>query len=236
MIALLYLSSLGHFVFAHPDHAAYDQTMKSDVLKWYIPRVLTAPTIDGYLMDSCWSGIKGIRGFTKVEKQGGGTSVRSTTVYGVYDADAIYFVFECIEPQISRRVARFRAKDSRVFMDDCIEVYLDTSHDHNNYYQFVVNTLNGQYDATGPFPNCVWDGKWESAVAIFKDRYIIELSIPFSTLKTETPKPYEVWGGNVFRQVWIPGAEEWSGWSPTRRYFHEPGYFGHLIFAPEPIP
>ncbi len=138
---------------------------------------------------------------------------------------------------MDRRLARHHKRDSRIFRDDCIEVYLNPTHDHNTYKQFVVNTLNTQYDATGPFPASYrWNAKWRSAVMNYSDHYIVEIAIPFKEIGVPMPKPYEVWGGNVFRQVWVPGFEEWSGWSPTNKWFHEPGFFGHFIFSPEPIP
>lgn len=220
---------------AHPDHATYQQVLDSDVLKWFVPRTNQTPLIDGQLDDRCWAGARGAKGFTRVLEQGAGPSTRQTTVYLTYDRDNLYVAFECTEPRLADRMARVRTRDGKVFRDDCIEVYLDVSHDHDSYAQFVVNTLNTQYDAQKPFPANQWDAEWKSAVAIFSEHFQVELAIPFKSLGVTMPEPYEVWGGNFYRQVWVPGAEEWSGWSPTREWFHEPGYFGHLIFAPEPL-
>jgi hypothetical protein len=118
-----------------------------------------------------------------------------------------------------------------VWEDDCIEVFMDTKHDHEKYFHVISNIAGVRFDAIGRWPPLNWDGDWQVAIAKYKDRWIVEIAIPFSCMNIKTPMPGEVWGFNLNREE--RRLTEMSGWSPTWYIFHEPKHFGHLIFEPE---
>ena len=74
-------------------------------------------------------------------------------------------------------------RDESVWEDDCVEVFLDTNHDHETYYQLIVNAAGTQGDAVwrdGRL-NLKWDGEWEAKTRQLTDRWNAEIAIPFGT-------------------------------------------------------
>lgn len=80
--------------------------------------------------------------------------------------------------------------------------------------------------------NIAWDNKWYSAVKNFPDHWVIEMSIPFKSLRFEDNK--SVWGINFFRLD--AGSNSIHTWSRVPIEFTELdlGYTGELVWDHPP--
>jgi hypothetical protein len=88
--------------------------------------------------------------------------------------------------------------------DDFAGVILDTRNDGKSAMEFFVNAAGTQYDASqddasgneDPSPDLFWD----SAVKKTSDGWILEMRIPFSSLRYEQKTP-QVWGIIMYRNM-----------------------------------
>ncbi len=80
--------------------------------------------------------------------------------------------------------------------------------------------------------NIAWDNKWFSAVKNFPDHWVIEIAIPFKSLRFNDNKT--VWGINFFRLD--AGSNSIHTWSPVPIEFTELdlGYTGELVWNHPP--
>ena len=54
--------------------------------------------------------------------------------YVYYSADTIYFRLKAHEESTSGLVATHRTRDSQVWQDDCVEIYIDSDLDQRSYW------------------------------------------------------------------------------------------------------
>ncbi|MGC9318024.1 MAG: carbohydrate binding family 9 domain-containing protein, partial [Armatimonadota bacterium] len=180
-----------------------------------------APSIDGSLDDECWD--QGVRTGAFVTPQDEPTKLW-TAARIAHDGQTLYVGVECREPQPGQLFTEHIERDSDVYLDDCVEVFLDTDLDFRTYYHFVVNAANVQRDESramgGKTPKDVaWNARWRSAVAIGDRGWSVELAIPFSEVGLELDGDTAV-GLNICRSA--PRIDELSCWVPTHGGFHNP--------------
>ena len=61
-----------------------------------------------------------------------------------------------------------------------------------------------------------------------KDRWTLEMAIPFAAFGRKTPEKGEVWGASFCRDY--RAVKECSSWPPMPGGFHNPSAFSYLIF------
>lgn len=187
------------------------------------------PVIDGILSDVAWREAYGVTNFSLLAGQGFATE--KTYAYVLYDNYNLYIAFICFESRLDLVTLKNFNRDGFIWEDDCVEVFMDTNHNHKTYFHIITNIAGIRYDEIGRLCPWAWDGDWQVAIAKYNDRWTVEIAIPFSAMNLSTPLPGEVWGFNLNREEWR--LMEMSSWAPTWFSFHEPEHFGHLIFEPE---
>jgi len=129
-------------------------------------------------------------------------------------------------------------RDSPIYDEEVVEVFLDPSGDLESYFEFEVNPVNTVLDLVlrcegeGYQPNFQWRCEGlRTAVQRTPVGWCAEFSIPFASVGGQPCG--NRWRANFYRidrPVGIP--EELSAWSPTgKRRFHIPERFGWLEFA-----
>lgn len=168
-----------------------------------------APVIDGVLDDIAWQGVKPATGFIQNFPNVGAPASQKTEVKIVYDNYAIYvgaYLFD--DPSLIRR--QITARDEEQFKDlDYFSVFFDTYNDHQNGFQFLVTSSNVQTDARlapnltvgyGEYGDKTWDAVWESKVSIRDDGWVVEMKIPYLSLRFSRDE-VQNWGVQFLRSV-----------------------------------
>ena len=155
----------------------------------------------------------------------------ATTVTIRRDATSLIFDIVCMEPKIDKLAANAKTRDSQVWSDDCVELFIQPK-GWNDYVHVAVNSIGTVFDELTKDPN--WNA--ETIVASCKtaqDCWTASVSIPFNVLGG-IPKDGDEWRLNVCRsRTTFP---EFSTWSPSVGGFHNPSAFGVIRFSNEPYP
>lgn len=194
------------------------------------PRVAAPPKVDGVLDDDCWKVAAPLGGFLRTD---GKEPAVKTKGFVCYDNDALYLGVLCREPQPELLKAAITKRDDPVYSDDSLEIHFDTGHDHSTFYHLAVNTRNVQFDrvsgtsASAEPSGC--DLKWSSAVQVGKDQWVLEMAMPFASLRVN-PVQGDTWGFNLCRERQPVGEKsgEWTTWCGG---FNQVTAFGHLVFG-----
>lgn len=206
---------------AHDDHAASGKTI-------HAVRAVGEIRIDGRLDDPSWAYASPAGDFVQREPEQGVAPTESTHVQIVYDDEAIYFGVTLFDSE-PHRIAKRLARRDRAWDGDWFFVSLDPYHDHRSGYFFVVNAAGIEGDGLLFNDNnndSDWDGVWDSAVRITDTGWVVEMKIPYHTIRFTRQDTY-VWGVNFVRAIHRKNEED--QWSLVRR--DENGWvsrFGHI--------
>ena len=136
-----------------------------------------------------------------------------------YDAENLYVAFEAHDPE--PLMGQMTERDSPLWNDDSVEIYIDTFHDARSGYYFMTNVLGTQLDGRiaedGTSSDQTWDAPWDSATQRTDYGYSAEVSIPFSALQYEAGDDI-TWGinfGRVRRRTldhsyWSGPVDQWA--------------------------
>ncbi len=119
-----------------------------------------------------------------------------------YDDANLYVAFIAHDPDPSLIRAHLTDRD-KMFQDDFVGVVLDTFNDQRRGFEFFVNPLGVQGDLFQDDINQVedetYDTIWESAGRITEEGYIVEMAIPFRSLRFEGTAAAQTWGIDFVR-------------------------------------
>ena len=150
--------------------------------KLVVTRADAPPKIDGALDDPCWStGAKGDGFFLRTI---GKPPTEPTDFYVCYDDENIYFAFYCHDTRPEVIKATQTERDSELDIDDCVQIYLDTYHEHRSAEEFFVNALGTQRDERkrGTADKISWKGDWHAGAKRVADGWTAEMEIPWAIL------------------------------------------------------
>lgn len=186
------------------------------------------PVIDGRLDDPAWKTAAKSPPFL-ISSMGGDRiqPKEKTDAYLCYDMDNLYIGFKCFDTQIDKLKAALTGKNAVVWLDECVEVFLDTNHDRKTYYQFSVNPLGAQnvQDFATKLP---WGKNWSVKTDVQKEKgyWTVEIALPFASLDI-APFTAENWGINLCREN--HKANEYSCTGPVAYMnFHNVSNYGML--------
>jgi hypothetical protein len=182
-----------------------------------IPRVSTPPRLEDFLSmkpDSKWEGkLAKVEGFTQRLPSDGQPASQKTIAYLGYDSSNLYCIYVAFDSEPARIRAHRVARDT-FYMEDKIDLFLDTFHDHRRAYVFTVNPYGHQLDGLwteGPRSQFDgnWDGVWQSRGKLTEEGFVVWLAVPFKTMRF--PKTEKQTWGIVFVR-WIPRNNESNCW------------------------
>jgi hypothetical protein len=181
----------------------------------HISRAAKPPLLEDYVAGSVPAGAVPITGFRQRNPDDGKPVSQATTAWMSYDDTNIYVIFVCkIGPGELR--ARFSKRDD-ILADDTVGVLLDTFHDRQHAYEFMVNPFGIQLDGInteGQGDDWSFDTVWKSEGRILlhdgePDGYAVRMVIPFKSLRFTT-QDMQTWGIALIRN--IPGRNETAFW------------------------
>ena len=186
--------------------------------------------IDGVLDEKAWG--KPTRTLGLGNNVDGKPTTWPTKVKLLRSPDKLYFAFICHDPDTMKRsLAKGEAEN--------IEIFLDPQHDHDSYYQILIDMAGRVTDVfhegNGERGQPSWDSGAEVAVKRHADHWIVEVAVPRANMKDGVKPPRtHPWGANFCRSMQNPPKpkDRFSRWSPLLLGgFHQADLFGHIFFT-----
>lgn len=175
--------------------------------------------VDGNLDEQAWQLSKVAKDFYQHYPYDSSLSETKTEVMVTYDDQFVYIGAVCYDDLPGDFVVQSLKRDFNFEENDAFGVTLDAYGDNKGGFSFVVSPLEVQRD--GLITNggswggggTEWDGKWYSKVKIQDKQWIVEMAIPFKTLRYN--KGVGKWNINFIRNDLK--RNEKSSWSPIPR-------------------
>ena len=185
-----------------------------------VPRLDAPPTIDGKLDDAVWKQARLLKDFYQTQPGDNIAPSFPTEVLVGYDSKFLYFAFRAYDEPA--KVRANVAKRDAIFDDDFVGMYLDTFNDQRRAFEMLFNPLGIQADAIfteNSGEDFSFDLVHESKGALTGDGYVVEVAVPFKSLRYEAGKG-KLWGVHFFRRIkrlnnetqfWMPLSRDISG-------------------------
>jgi hypothetical protein len=184
-------------------------------------RIEQAPRIDGNLDDTAYINANIATDFIQNFPTYGLSASLKTEVKILYDNSAIYvgaYLYD--DPSLVRKQITARDEEGQADVD-YFAVFFDTYNDKQNGFQFLVSSMNVQTDARmGPnlssgfnsYGDKTWDAVWESKVSMKPDGWVVEMKIPYISLRF-SKKDVQEWGLQFLR--FTRRMNESDFWNPV---------------------
>lgn len=206
-------------------------------------------TIDGRSDESDWATASRLEDFVFTWWKDGDPPQQQTDARLLWDDSYLYVCFVCSDSDI--RASR-TGRDSKVYRDDCVEIFASPEFQNpENYFNLEMNALGEQLDQYRP------QGKlqrnWNPdgiQIAVTIDgtinepsdtdrRWTLEAAIPFSLFRDVLPKAKpqkgDRWRLNLSRlEDEMVSKSQWSQGDRNYPRFHHPEYFGTVEFVDPP--
>lgn len=204
----------------------------------FVKKTNEAIVIDGKLNDSAWSKANNADDFWQQFPTDSIKSLNKTRIKILYSDTHLFIGAEASSFGENFIVNSLR-RDFSARNNDNVTLVFDTFQDGQNAFLFGVSAYGVQREglisdrgtSINGF-NLTWDVKWQSETKKYKDRFIIEMAIPLSSLKY--PDNSKKWGFQAYR--YDLQTNERTIWSPVpqNQLPINIGFFGELIFE-EPL-
>ena len=226
----------------------------AQVQEYTVKRAATPIQIDGILSEPDWSGAALTEPFLLY----GRNAHFRTQAKLLWDDSYLYVGFICEDTDVW---SSFTKRDSYLYQNDVVEVFLDPDGDGLNYAEIEVSPLNIVADllldkpySAGGHGNWGWNldsmltGVTVNGTVNVRDSldtlWTCEMALPFEGLApiassmSFPPQAGDSWRGNLFRQDYLrtpTSSVEPTSWSATdsAHGFHVPSTFGTITFSGE---
>lgn len=194
--------------------------------------------IDGYINEPDWEQAEKAGDFYMVLPMDTSRAKVHTEVRMTYDDKNLYLAAECYDAAPGADMVESMRRDFSFGKNDNFIFFLDPFEDQTSGFSFGANAAGGQWDGLmfeGSKVDLSWDNKWSSVVRRFSNRWVLEMAVPFKTLRYK--KGLSRWGINFSRND-LKTTEK-SAWAPVPRQFPTASlaYTGTLVWdAPPPPP
>lgn len=182
-----------------------------------IDKTTAPPQIDGVMGDGEWKGAtKTELTFQVYPGADDNPASEHTEAFILYDREHLYVAFHAFDSNPSAIRAAMSKRDS-IDADDYVTIFLDTYDDKQRAYYLSVSAQGIQQDgiyteSAGSDPK--WDGIFESKATRTSDGYIVEIAVPFKTIRFQAGKDAR-WG--LLLRRWIPRKQERVSWTRVSR-------------------
>ncbi len=188
-----------------------------------VARTPTAPTVDGSVEPGEWRFAAATTGFVNIADAD--LAEVQTTVRVAWDDERLYMAFEL--PMDAEALPRTSAteRDTGVWADDSIEVYLlpEGASEEDDFFQFVGNSAGTIFDRRGQDRS--WDADWQFANRVERGHWSAELSAAWDEFGVEAPV------GQTWRAQFARSAGVFTAWAYTVRGYNNPPLWGYLRFT-----
>ena len=183
-----------------------------------LTRFEVPPVIDGKMDDAVWKTAAVFKDFFQNYPGDNTKPSEPTEVFMGYDAKTLYILFHAFEEpgKVSASVAKRDGVLNNT--EDSVRVLLDTFNDQRKAYVLCFNPFGIQQDGIrteGMGVDFSVDIVMESKGTVTSDGYVVEVAIPFKSLRYEAGKDKQ-WGLQIFRIIQRLNGEQ-DSWMPISR-------------------
>ena len=195
-------------------------------------------TIDGNLNELTWQNSNTIEPFIQSIPYDTSLAESHTEVKICFDTKNIYIAAKCFQNKNKYTVFSLK-RDFQSGTSDLFGVLIDPFSDKQNAFSFAVNPYGAQREgliSTGNDFTTDWDNKWYSEVKNYEDYFIVEMAIPFKSLRYKTSPNKNIWNIQFLRFDQSQKKPERSNWFPLPRYANGANiaFTGKLIWEAAP--
>ncbi len=193
-------------------------------------------SLDGALDEAAWQSAAQATDFQRQFPVDTGLATARTEIRLCFDDQFLYVAAVCWQPREDYTVQSLK-RDFPAGTCDALNVLIDPFKDGLNGFFFGVNPLNVQREAlidNGGTTSFEWDNRWSSVVRNLPDRWVVEMAIPFKTLRYKVADGENTWRVNFVRTR----LKNWevSSWQPVPQQYspNNIAFAGQLIWAAAP--
>lgn len=193
--------------------------------------------VDGKLDDVDWQSAQVADQFFQQFPSDTSYSITTTEVKVTFDDNFLYVGAICHDTLKGKYVIQSLKRDFSYPISDAFAVFIDPFDDKTNGFSFAVNPMGVQREGLlqngGGFGVTTnWDNKWFSKVIRHEDKWVVEMAIPFKTLRYK--EGITKWGINFSRNDLK--RNENSSWASVPQNFNiaSLAFFGQLNWEEPP--
>jgi len=203
--------------------------------QYHIHKTTSPIKIDGIADEQAWKEAQVATNFYMVLPMDTSAARVRTDVSMTYDRDNVYLLAVCYNPADTRLMVESLRRDFSFVKNDNFLVFIDPFEDETTGFAFGTNAYGAQWDGTmyeGSKVDLNWDNKWNSEVKNYNDKWVLEMAIPFKTIRYK--KDASEWRINFSRND-LKTTEK-SSWTPIPRQFPTAAlaYTGTLVWDEAP--
>ncbi|MET0332704.1 MAG: carbohydrate binding family 9 domain-containing protein, partial [Rhizobacter sp.] len=195
-----------------------------------IPRVSSAPVIDGRADDAVWQQAALFDTFLQASPQAGEPATQKTELRLAHDGRTLYIAVRADERDPKRIVAQQMHRDSdAISFDDHLLVVLDVEGRGRNGFVFQINPNGTQRDGLifdGSHVRHDWDALWRSEARTGEGGWSAEIAVPLAALGVRP--------GTTLQ--WRLNAERWMSAEKQRVRLAHAGGDKELMALAEALP
>lgn len=208
---------------------------KNEQFQTHIGKASSAIEVDGVMNEKAWKNAEIAKDFYMVFPMDTSHAVARTEVRMAYDEHNLYLIAQCFQVVAGPNYVESLRNDWSFGKNDNFLMFMDPFDDQTNGFAFGTNSAGAQWDGMmygGGSVDLNWDNKWVSAVKNYSDKWVLELSIPFKSIRYK--KGITRWGIN-FSRLDLKTSEK-SSWAPVPRQFPTASlaYSGILVWDQPP--
>lgn len=202
-------------------------------------RVTRSPVnirLDGKLDEPAWMTADSITDFRQKDPQEGAPASERTVVRVLATPGGLAVGWWCYDREPQRIVRSQLRRDAELRPDDYVSVAVDGLHDKRSGFYFRANANGALWDGEHidfESGNESWDGIWDVRSRITSDGYVVEMLIPWATLRYAEGDSLM---GMNFRRFMPRKNEEvlWRAWKRTEgfRFLEKEGLVGGFADLP----
>jgi hypothetical protein len=170
-----------------------------------VPHTLDSLLLDGVLNESFWERALVIELPYEIDPGENIPAKVRTECLIITGPKSLYVAFRAHDPDPSAVRAHYMDRDA-AWDDDWVFITLDPFFDQRRGFQFLANPLGIQMDSllnevgsSEEQVDITWDAIWDASGKITPEGYVVEMEIPFTTLRFPKEAREQKWGFQALR-------------------------------------
>jgi len=164
-----------------------------------VPKVTAQIEVDGLLDEHAWHQALSMELNYEVRPGENIPPPVRTEVLLAYTDTHLLAAFRAYDPQPSAIRATITDRDA-MYGDDWVALVIDTFNDQTRTFDFFCNPLGVQGDEIeSPNGGSAWDAIWDCDGRITSEGYVVEMAIPFSSMRFQQSEGDQIWGFDAVR-------------------------------------